>query len=57
VQADETDYAAAALTELRAYLSWVSERGARMVAFEPDAPPRDPRVLMPERPCPASFPS
>jgi DNA polymerase len=35
VQADETDYAAAALTELRAYLSWVSERGARMVAFEP----------------------
>ena len=35
MQADETDCAAAALTELRAYLSWVSERGARMVAFEP----------------------
>jgi DNA polymerase len=35
VQADETAYAVAALTELRAYLSWVSERGDRMVAFTP----------------------
>jgi len=35
VQADETAYAVAALTELRAYLSWVSERGDRMVAFAP----------------------
>ena len=35
MQADETAYAVAALTELRAYLSWVSERGDRMVAFAP----------------------
>jgi DNA polymerase len=35
VQADETGEVAAALTELRAYLSWVSERGDRMVAFAP----------------------
>jgi uracil-DNA glycosylase family 4 len=35
VQADETAYAVAALTELRAYLSWVSERGDRMVSFAP----------------------
>jgi uracil-DNA glycosylase family 4 len=34
VPVDETGEAAAALTELRAYLSWVSERGDRMVAFE-----------------------
>jgi uracil-DNA glycosylase family 4 len=35
VQADETAEAAAALIELRAYLSWVSERGDRMVAHAP----------------------
>jgi uracil-DNA glycosylase family 4 len=34
-QTGETGEVAAALTELRAYLSWVSERGDRMVAFEP----------------------
>ena len=34
MQADDTGEAAAALTELRAYLSWAAERGDRMVAFE-----------------------
>ena len=38
MEADETAEAAAALTELRAYLSWVSERGDRMVAFEAPRP-------------------
>ena len=42
MQADETAEAAAALTELRAYLSWVAERGDRMVAFEA------PRPVVPE---------
>jgi len=48
VQADETAELAAALTELRAYLSWVSERGDRMVAFEaprPAVPEPMPRKL------------
>jgi len=49
VQADETAELAAALTELRAYLSWVSERGDRMVAFEA------PRPAVPE-PMPPKLP-
>ena len=42
MQADETAEAAAALIELRAYLSWVSERGDRMVAFAPRPAPAGP---------------
>jgi len=55
VQADETAEAAAALTELRAYLSWVAERGDRMVAFEapppvvPEPARLEPAISMPRK--------
>ena len=43
---------AAALIELRAYLSWISERGDRMIAFAPAPPevsPAEPTEPMPRK--------
>jgi uracil-DNA glycosylase len=48
VRADDTGEAAAALTELRAYLSWISERGDREIAFA-SAPPVDTGIAMPRK--------
>jgi DNA polymerase len=49
VLSDET---AAALIELRAYLSWISERGDRMIAFAPapaEVSPAEPTEPMPRK--------
>jgi len=47
-----SDETAAALIELRAWLSWISERGDRMIAFAPAPPevsPAGPTELMPRK--------
>jgi uracil-DNA glycosylase len=52
VLVDETGEAAEALRELRAYLSWISERGERMIAFAPRpevAAPVEPAASMPRK--------
>jgi len=58
VQSDDTAYAAAALTELRAWLSWVSERGDRMVVFEPRPAALEPEPArqVPATPMPRKLP-